>query len=77
MIHSIMSYVHSSVQLLGPTTPSFQTWIHNPQISNQIDDAGITCFDRLILHILNPKSENNSLLSGQEGQIQHFWMSAI
>ena len=34
---SITCYVSSSVELLGPTTPSFQTRIHGLQISNQID----------------------------------------
>jgi len=29
-----MYFVPPSVELLGPTTPSFQTRIHDPQISN-------------------------------------------
>jgi len=37
MIPSIMCYVPPSVELLGPATTSFQTRIHDPQISNQID----------------------------------------
>jgi len=37
MIPSIMCYVPPTVEPLGPTTTSFQTRIHDPQISNQID----------------------------------------
>ena len=40
MIPSIMCYVPPSVELLEPTTPSFQTQIHTPQISNQTDASG-------------------------------------
>jgi|SRR6218665_951109 len=43
MIPLIMCYVplSLSVELLGPTTPSFQTRIHYPQISNEIDMRGL------------------------------------
>jgi len=33
----ILCNVPSSVELLGPTTPSFQTRTHDPQFSNNID----------------------------------------
>jgi len=37
MIPSVLCYVPPSVELLGPTpSPSFQTQINEPQISNQI-----------------------------------------
>jgi len=32
MIPSIICYTPPSVKLIGPTTPSFQTQIHDPQI---------------------------------------------
>ena len=44
MIPSIVCYVFHSVVRLGPTTPSYQIWIHDP-ISNQIDASVIVCID--------------------------------
>jgi len=39
MIPSILCCVPQSVELLGPTTPSFQTRSHDLQILKQIDAA--------------------------------------
>ena len=40
---SFQCYVLRSVELLGPTTPNFQTWAHDPQFSNQIDTSVHEC----------------------------------
>ena len=37
MIYQILCYVTPSVELLGPTTPSFQTRTHDHQFLNQND----------------------------------------
>jgi len=44
-----MCYVPPSVELLGPMTPSSQIWIHDPQISNQIDASGVITVHILII----------------------------
>ena len=45
MVPSIMCYVPPFVELLGLMTPSFQTWILDPQMSNQIHASALphTC----------------------------------
>jgi len=48
MIPSIMCYGPPSVELLGPTIPHFQTRLHDPQISNQIDASAIGYVSRYI-----------------------------
>ena len=37
MIPSILCYVPSSGEILGPMTPRFPTWTHDPPFSKQID----------------------------------------
>jgi len=52
MIPYILCYKHPFVELLRPTTPSFQIRTHNPQFSNQIDAAVALCIHDTIFCII-------------------------
>jgi len=39
-LNPVLRSIPPSVELLAPTTPSFQTWTHDPQFSKHIDASG-------------------------------------
>ena len=52
MIPSIICNVPPSVELLGITTPIFQTRINGPQISNQLDATALYHVTVTVLRII-------------------------
>ena len=59
-----MCYVFLSVEILGSTTPSFQTQIHDPQFPNQID-ASVASYIK------------HDLWSGKCGRLTIHWRSKV